>query len=330
MNIQNIKKVELHLHLDGSLRPSTVLELAKKDDIELPTYDLNKLKKYLSVDEHNKDLVEYLKKFEIPGKVMQTKENLSRVSYELVEDLAKDNYIYAEIRFAPHFHLEKGLNLEEVVEAVLKGIEKATKKYDIKITLLLCIMRHLSLEKAFEILNLTEKYIGKGVSGLDLAGDEFNYPATIFKKVFNVARNKGIPFTIHAGEARGPESVWEAISLGAKRLGHGIRSYEDERLIDCLKKEDIALECCPISNLHTHAIKDFRNYPLKFYVENNINACLNTDNRTVSNTNYQKEVDFLSSYINIDLEDINKFNKNAIKSAFITEDEKKQLLNKLK
>jgi len=161
MDIKNIKKVELHLHLDGSLRPETVLEIAKKDNIKLPTENLEELKKYLKVSEDNKDLVEYLKKFELPLLVMQSAENLKRVTFELLEDLAKENYIYVELRFAPHFHMDKGLSLDEVVESVRAGTVLAEEKYDIKANLLLCVMRHLSEEKGFEIVELARKNLRK-------------------------------------------------------------------------------------------------------------------------------------------------------------------------
>lgn len=329
MNIKEIKKVELHLHLDGSLRPETVIDIAKKDGIELPTYEIGELKKYLSVDETNKDLVEYLKKFDLPLKVMQTKENLTRVTFELLEDLAKDNYIYTEIRFAPHFHKQSGLSLEEIVESVSDGILEAEKKYKIKGNILLCIMRHMSTDLAYEIVDLAKKYKDKKVVGIDLAGDEFNYSVNLFKEVFEKAKSLKIPFTIHSGEARGADSVADAVKIGAKRLGHGIRAYENNELLSLLKDKGITLECCPISNLNTHVFKDFKEYPLKSYLNNGIKATINTDNRTVSDTNYQKEIDFLERYTSLTLDEIKLANKNAIEGAFISEEQKIELLKKL-
>lgn len=330
MERNKVKKAELHLHLDGSLRPETVLEIAEKDNIELPSRDLDELKKYLKVDEHNKDLEEYLKRFELPLKVMQTKENLKRTSYELVEDLARENYIYAEIRFAPHLHLKKGLSLEEVVEAVIDGVKEAEAKYDIEANILLCIMRHMPEDKGNEILNLAKKFKGNKVVGIDLAGDEAHYSPLIFRKVFEKAKGAEIPFTIHAGEARGVNGILEALVCGPERLGHGIRSYEEERLLEILKDKKITLECCPISNYHTRAIEDFDKYPLKDYLQDGIRATLNTDNRTVSDTNYVKELEFLDRHRALSDEEILKCSVNAVMGAFISEERKAELISKLK
>ena len=329
MDTKKIKKVELHLHLDGSLRPSTVIDIAKKEGIELPSYDEKELIKYLSVDETNKDLVEYLKKFNLPLKVMQTRENLERVTFELLEDLAKDNYIYVELRFAPHLHTKKGLNLSEIVESVNAGIFRAENTYPIKANVLLCIMRHMEVSLGYEIVDLAKKYLGEKVCGIDLAGDEFNYSVTLFKDVFARAKGMDIPFTIHSGEARGPESIVDALSIGAERLGHGIRAYENKELLEKLKENRITIECCPISNLNTQIFHDFHDYPLKTYLNNGLKATINTDNRTVSNTNYQKEIDFLEKYTPLTLEEIYLANKNAIEGAFISKEEKEELLKKL-
>lgn len=329
MNTEKINKVELHVHLDGSLRPQTVYELCKKDNIELPSKNMKELKKYLSVDENNKDLVEYLKRFHFPVQAMQSKENLERVAFELVEDLSNEGYIYAEIRFAPHLHTAKGLTLDEVVESVLAGIKMGTDKYDIEIGLLLCVMRHMEPELGFELVNVADKFLTKGVAGLDLAGDEFNFSAMLFKEIFAEANKRNIPFTIHAGEARGAESVKEAIELGAKRIGHGIRAVEDEAVIKLVKENDVCLENCPVSNLHTHAIPDFAKYPTVDFLKQGIKVNLSTDNRTVSNTNYQREVDFLDSNIEISKAELFEMNKNGILAAFISDEKKQKLLKKL-
>lgn len=323
------KKAELHLHLDGSLRPESVIDIAKLENIEIPTYDTDELVEYLRVDRENKDLVEYLKKFDIPCKVMQSKYSLERTAYELAEDLAREGYIYAEVRFAPHLHIKEGLKLEEVVEAVLEGLGRAMERYDISCNLLLCILRHRPTESGRDVLELAKKYSGRGVVGIDLAGDERSYPASLFEETFREAREAGIPFTIHAGEALGSESVWEAIRLGASRIGHGIRAYEDRELLEYLRDNEIYLECCPISNYQTKALEDFKNYPLKSYLDYGLKVCLNTDNKTVSNTNYNKEIEFLEGYTPLTEEDICRMSENAIRGAFISNEEKERLLKKL-
>lgn len=329
MNIENLKKVELHLHLDGSLRPQTLLDIAEKDNISLPTKDLEEIKKYMMVADNNKDLVEYLKKFELPLKVMQSEENLERIAFELVEDLAKENYMYAEIRFAPHLHTEKGLSLDKVIKSVTNGIERAERNYDIKSNIILCIMRHLNVEKGFEIVNLAKSYMGSKVVAIDLAGDEFNYPVTIFKDVFAKAKENNIPITIHAGEARGYESIVDSIELGASRIGHGVRAYENTNLIQELINKNIFLECCAISNMNTQIFDDFYEYPFKNYLNKGIKVTINTDNRTVSNTNFKKEIEVLEKYNSIDKNEIIKSIKNSIYGAFISDKEKDILLKKL-
>lgn len=329
MNTEALKKVELHVHLDGSVRPQTVYELCKKDGIELPSKNMEELKNYLSVDENNKDLLEYLKRFHFPVKAMQTRENLERISFELMEDLYNEGYIYVEVRFAPLLHTEKGLSLNEVIDSVLEGMNRASAKYEIDFGLLLCILRHTEPKYGFPVVEAAKAFKGKGVVGLDLAGDEFNYSATLFKDVFEYALNLEIPFTIHAGEARGAESVREALELGAKRIGHGIRAMEDKELLKIIRDNNICLENCPVSNLHTHAIKDFTKYPTVDFLNQGISVNLGTDNRTVSNTNYRREVNFLDENIEITVEHLKEMNRNGILSAFISEHKKQELLKKL-
>ena len=323
------KKAELHLHLDGSLRPESVIDIAKLEKIDIPSYDVDELVKYLRVGSGNKDLVEYLGKFDIPCRVMQSKYSLARTAYELAEDLAEEGYIYAEVRFAPHLHIKGGLKLEEVIEAVLEGFKRAMERYDITCNLLLCILRHRPVQCGGEVLELAKKYSNHGVVGIDLAGDEKSYPASLFEETFRGAKEEGIPFTIHAGEALGAESVWEALRLGAARIGHGIRANEDKELMEYLRDNEVYLECCPISNYQTNALEDFKKYPLKSYLDYGLKVCLNTDNKTVSNTNYNKEIEFLEAYTPLTEEDICRMSENAIRGAFISREEKERLLKKL-
>jgi len=323
------KKAELHLHLDGSLRPESVIDIAKLEKIEIPSYNKDEVMKYLRVDNGNKDLVEYLKKFDVPCKVMQSRYSLTRVAYELAEDLAREGYVYAEVRFAPQLHIKGGLSLDEVVEAVSEGLAQAMSEYDITCNLLLCILRHRPVETAWEVLELAKRYFGQGVVGIDLAGDEKGYPSSLFNDIFKGAKEAGIPFTIHAGEALGAESIWEALKMGAKRIGHGIRAYEDRELMEYLRDNDIYLECCPVSNYHTKALADFKDYPLKEYLDYGLKICLNTDNRTVSDTNYMREIEFLGDYTPLTEEEICRLSENAVRGAFISDSEKLRLLKKL-
>ena len=307
-----MKKIELHLHLDGSVRFETLKEFNK-----------NMIKSDIVCDK-NCDLEKYLSKFELPNEFMQTKENLTRVAKELAEDLKKDDVIYAEVRFAPMLHT-KQLSLEEVVEAVLIGL----KSEKVKINLILCMMRNSSLEENKKIINLTYKYLNKGVVGIDLAGDEKKYKTAKFKELFDLINKMNIPFTIHAGEADGVDSILSAIKFGAKRIGHGVRCIDDENVIDMIKEKNITLEICPTSNIDTNIFKEYKDHPKKELYDKGILITINTDNRTVSDITLTEEYNKLIANFNFTLEDLKKMNVNAINSAFLSEEEKSILLKEI-
>ena len=315
--MKNIKKVELHVHLDGSVRPTTISELL--------SINLEEAISKSSILNKANSLKEYLEKFTIPLKIMQTKESLARISQELAEDLIKDNVIYAEIRFAPNKHLEQGLNLDEVILSVLKGLSKEP----IKTNLILCMMRGDTYEKNLQIIKLAKKYIGKGVVGIDLAGNEAAYPVTDYQKLFEIAKRKNIPFTIHAGEADGAISVINAIDLGTKRIGHGVRSIESKTALKLIKEKGITLEVCPKSNLDTNIYSNLKEHPIKKLFDEGIKVTLNTDNRTVSNITLNETYSELEKTFHFSKEDFLIMNKNAIESAFISKEEKQELLNLL-
>ena len=311
MSIQNMPKIELHLHLDGSIRFETALEIlgsVKKEDMLAKEKCLN--------------LNEYLKKFEIPSKILQTKENLERVAFELAEDLKAENVIYAEIRFAPMKHLLKGLMPEEVVESVLNGL----KKVSIKSNLILCLMRGDSIENNSKVIDLAIKYLNKGVVAVDLAGAEGIYPTGEYEELFNKAKLNNVPFTIHAGEADGPESIKKALSFGAKRIGHGIRCIEDEDLISEIKEKNILLEICPTSNVQTNAVASYDKHPIYQLYKKGVCVCINTDNRTVSNISLTEEYQSLLNNFPLTIDDIKQMNIKAINNAFIDNEEKKEIL----
>ncbi|PTR82192.1 adenosine deaminase, partial [Bacillus anthracis] len=200
MDINNLPKIELHCHLDGSLRVETVIELAKKENIQLESYDYDYVKNLLTVEEDCDSLDEYLKRFDLPNEVLQTKENLRRASYELLEDAVKDNVKYIEVRFAPIFHTKKGLALEEIIESVIDGIRDAENKYDIKGNVIISCIRGLDLEHVYESINASEKYLGKGVVAIDLAASEREDFAYEYIEAMKIAKEKGFRITIHAGE----------------------------------------------------------------------------------------------------------------------------------
>lgn len=315
--MKNLKKLELHVHLDGSIRPTTISELLN--------ISLEKANKLAMVSQKTSSLKEYLDKFDIPLKIMQTKDNLTRVATELAEDLQKDNVIYAEIRFAPNKHLEQGLTLDEVIISILKGL----RKVPIKTNLILCMMRGDSFAKNLDVIKYAKKYLGQGVVGIDLAGNEAAYPVNDYKDLFLLAKKEGIPFTIHAGEADGTLSIINAINLGAKRIGHGVRVIENKEALNLIKEKDITLEVCPKSNLDTNIYNKLEEHPIKKLFDDKIKVTINTDNRTVSNITLNETYKELKTTFNFTDEDLITMNKYAIECAFLSELEKQELLDLL-
>lgn len=308
INTKELKKIELHIHLDGSLREETVKEILNKN------VDLKASEKCL-------DLNEYLTKFDVPISIMQTKEILTRISKELVEDLVSDNVIYAEIRFAPIFHTKGGLTLDEVVESVLKGLNN-DKLY---CNLILCMMRGQSFENNLKIIDLAKRYH----LPIDLAGAEGIYKTENYKELFEIAFKKNIQYTIHSGEADSSSSLKSAIDFKTKRIGHGIRAIENEHIINEIIKNDITLEVCPTSNVQTNVVDEYKNHPIKKLMEIGVKVTVNTDNRTVSNVTLSDEYDKLVKYFNFTKEDFYILNKNAIEAAFLPTEIKQKIMYEL-
>ncbi len=313
-NLDKLPKIELHVHLDGSVRIETAMEILNKD--------IDDVKENMIAKKKCIDLNEYLTKFEYPNRILQTKENLERVAYELAIDLKKDGVIYAEVRFAPLKHLQKSLTKEEVVESVLKGLNRV----DIKTNLILCMMRDMSIDDNKEVIYLAKNYYGKGVCAVDLAGAEAIYKTENFKELFELARRLNIPYTIHAGEADGKNSIISALDFKTTRLGHGIRINEDNSLVDEIIQKKVLLEICPTSNIQTNVVDKYDDHPVKSYYDKGILVSINTDNRTVSNTTLTSEYKYLMDNLDFSLEDIIKTNKYAIEKSFLTEKEKNVLL----
>lgn len=318
MDLLNLAKVELHLHLDGSIRVSTVSELLN--------LDIDLVSNKMMCNKDTKSLTDYLTKFDLPISILQSSDNLTRVTVELLEDLKKENVIYAEIRFAPMLHTRCGLSYDEVVNSVIRGINKVS---GIKCNLILCCMRNdidnnnINNKKTIEI---AKKYYNKGVVALDLAGDEIKYPTYLFKDLF---KDVSIPLTIHAGEASDYHSIYSAIEMGACRIGHGISAVDNEDLIDMLNDKNILLEVCVQSNIDTGYCSTKINHPINRLI-NLVDVSINTDNRTVSNTSLTKEYEDLINLCNFSLDDIKRCNINAINHAFISEEEKRELIDIIK
>lgn len=317
--------IDLHLHLDGSLSVKTVKELAAMQNIEIPEKE-EELLKLLRVNEDCKDLTEYLEKFAFPCMLLQSKEAVAVSVYNLQEELKEQGLIHAEIRFAPQLHTNKGLSQREVIEAAIKGLEKS----DFSAQLILCCMRgNDNREQNLETVKLAKDYLGKGVCAVDIAGAEALFPTENFEELFALAKELEIPYTIHAGEAAGPESVYKALEFGTKRLGHGVRSLEDPALIEKIVKENITLELCPTSNLHTCMFPCMEEYPICKLMEAGVKVTVNTDNMTVSNISLAKEYGKLIAAFGLTDEEIKGFAKNAVYACFADEKTKAELLEKI-
>ncbi|VAX21216.1 Adenosine deaminase [hydrothermal vent metagenome] len=332
--IREVPKVLLHDHLDGGLRAETVIDLAEKMRYnKLPTKDPEELKKWFFSGANKGNLVEFLQGFEYTIAVMQTKENLERIAYEMMEDMHKDGVVYVETRFAPVLHLEQGLYYDDVMEAVLSGLDKGQKDFGVGYGLILCAMRNMT--NSLEIAELAVNYRRKGVVGFDLAGEEGGYPPKKHLDAFQFISRENFNITIHAGEAFGIESIWQAIQIcGAHRIGHATRLKEDivfdkegnivqlGDLAQYILDKRIPLEICIMSNVHTGAVDKLENHPFKKLYDAKFRVFLNTDDRLMSNITLTDEYITASNKFGITLDDIEKLNINAMKSAFIPHNQK--------
>lgn len=308
-NLKRMPKVELHLHLDGSIRVSTLEEYAKKD-----------IKQEVIAPNKCLSLEDYLTRFSLPVQYLQTKENIERACYELNQDLEEENIIYAEVRFSPIKLTESGLSLEEIVETVINAFQKGK----IPVSLILCMMRHDSYDTNLKVIDLAEKFLGRGVVALDLAGDEKKYSTASFESLFSIIHEKEIPFTIHAGEIDDMNSLKTALYYGAKRLGHGIHAIHYPELINQIKENQILLEICPTSNVQTNSVTDYSHHPIKEIQEKGCLISISTDNRTVSNITLTEEYQKLMNTFHFTIEDFCKWNLDAINHCFLPENEKQK------
>ncbi len=333
MNIENIirsiPKVELHCHIDGSIRPKTILELALSDRIDVPFFNIDEAISYFQITGECNSLKDYLDKFHFPIRVMQKKSNIYRIVMELIEDSKNDGIIYTELRFAPLQHMKGGLSAEEVVETALEAMKDGKDKYGVDSGLILCALRHEPVEKSIIIVNLAKEYIAKGVVAVDLAGNENDFPPKIHKKALDFAYEYGINITVHAGETGICANILKSIiDLHATRIGHGVDSYMDSKTLEYLIKNNIALEMCPTSNLQTKAINNYSEHPIRTYLKQGINVTLNTDNRTVSNITLTEEYMNLISKLDFSIEEILQLIKNGINSSFASKKLKDNMIEK--
>ena len=336
--IKRAPKVQLHDHLDGGLRSQTIIDLAEEFKYDkLPTKNAAELSDWFHRGANKGNLVEYLEGFEHTCAVMQTKESLERVAYEMMEDMHEDGIVYVETRFAPVFHTSNSLYMEDAVNAVLAGLEKGKKKFGVGYGLILCGMRNM--KNTLEIAELAVNFRKHGVVGFDLAGEEGGYPPKHHLDAFQYISRENFNITIHAGEAFGKESIWQAIQYcGAHRIGHGTRIVEDMyfddkknvvglgNLAQFILDKRIPIEICLISNLHTGAVDKLENHPFISLYKKKFRVFLNTDDRLMSDTTLTKEYLTAIELFDITLEDVEKLNINAMKSSFLPHNERLQYI----
>jgi adenosine deaminase len=315
---EKLPKTDLHVHLDGSLRLATLLELAEQQGVRLPADSAEGLRRAMHCGENTGSLVEYLKAFDVTLSVMQNEAALDRIAYELAADAASENVRYMEVRYSPMLHLRQGLRLVAVVEAVLGGLRRAYAAHGIESNVIICGIRNISTESSLEMARLAVAYKNRGVVGFDLAGAEYDHPAKRHKDAFQLIRNNNIACTIHAGEAFGPESIAQALHVcGAHRIGHGCRLREDGDLLHYITDHRIPLEVCPSSNVQTGAVASLATHPLKLYCDLGVRVTVNTDNRLITDTSVSKELWLCHTQLELEPKDIARIIISGFKSAFL-------------
>ena len=324
--LREVPKAELHLHLDGSLRPSTILDLADDAGVTLPYGDADSLYDYLFVQD-GRNLVDYLKRFDLTLSVMQTAESLERTARELCEDAAAENVRYLEIRYSPILHQQGDLTLEEAVEAPLRGVRQAEAALGVKANLIICGIRNLPPDTSVRLADLAVGFKDRGVVAFDLAGGEAGNPPTDHAEAFRIAREANLNVTIHAGEAAGAESIAQALhGCGAHRIGHGTRLYEDPDLQAYVNDHQVPIEVCLTSNVQTHAVESFEEHPVRGYFDDGLLVSLHTDNRLMSGTTMTEEYARAAEHLRFSDRELVELILNGFRSAFLPRREKLALL----
>ena len=331
--LKSLPKVLLHEHLDGVLRPKTVIELAREGKYTgLPTEDPEALAEWFFRGANQGSLAKYLEGFAHTIAVMQTEDALERVAYEQAEDLSQDGVIYFETRFAPLFHTRMGLTHQQIVSAVLKGLERGRKDFGVRSGLIICAMRNMNV--SLEMAELAVDFRERGVVGFDLAGEEGGYPPKKHVEAFHYIQRENFNITVHAGEGYGKESIWQAIQYcGAHRIGHGTRLIDDIAVKDgkAVNLGDLAqyvldkripLEICLLSNVHTGATPSLAEHPFKILYQEKFRVTLNTDNRLMSRTSMTQEFEAAAETFGLTLDDFEKITINGMKSAFLPYDQR--------
>jgi adenosine deaminase len=321
---KKLPKIDLHCHLDGSIRTPTIIELAKMQNHPLPATTAEELRPYVRVPQDCKSLGDFLKRFEVFYPLLKNTYALERIAYELCRDCSAENVKYIEIRFAPVLQRAPELPISKVVEAVLKGIKRGQKDYPIKAGVILCLYRGTSLEDSIETAQCAVNYKNEGVCGVDVAGDESRFPLRDFQKPIEMCKKEGMSVTIHAGEASGPDSIRAALDMGADRIGHGITLIQDRDLMEKVAEKKVPLELCLTSNVHTQVVGGYDLHPVRTFIENGVNVTLNTDDRGVSGIDLTYEFEKAHN-LGIPMDLLVEIINNGISAAFLSSEEKEGL-----
>jgi len=326
---RRMPKVLLHDHLDGGLRPGTVVELAREHGVKLPTTDPAALERWFHEGAMVGNLTQYLQGFSVTTAVMQHPEALERVAEEMMEDMAADGVVYVETRFSPLFHREAGLRSGQIVESVIKGLERGRENHGVRFGVIICAMRSMDPMTSLEMAELAVAYRDRGVVGFDLAGDEMGHPPKDHLDAFHYIQRENFNITVHAGEAFGKESIWQALQYcGAHRIGHGTRLREDlflengrvagiGSLAGYVLDKRIPIEICLTSNLHTGAAQSYADHPFRWFFDKRFRVTLNTDNRLMSNVSMTGEYEVAAREYGLDFADLEKLSINSMKSSFL-------------
>lgn len=327
--LHQLAKAELHCHLDGSLSLITIRQLADLAGIALPEAEAD-LQKLVMVNGPVASLMDYLKVFDFVRPLLQTKEALRFAAYDVAAQAARENVLYTEIRFAPELSMDQGLTAKEVVEAVLLGLEDAHKEFGILAKALVCGLKQTNPKVTVDIFSDLVSLADKGLIGFDFAGNEADYPTDQLADVIEQTQALGLPMTFHAGECGCVNNVAYALQLNIKRIGHGTALFQSQQVIDEVVAQGAAVEMCLTSNLQTGAVASIEEFPYPQLYQAEANITINTDNRTVSDTNLTKEYGLFVQHFGTTVDDFYRFNRNAIEASFASSTEKEMLLDKLK
>jgi adenosine deaminase len=324
----NLPLVDLHRHLDGNIAPATVWELGKQHNIELPGNSLEEFIPHAQVQGQSSDLLGFLQKLDYGVAVLADYDAIYRVAYENVEDAKAQQLDYTELRFSPHYMaMAFNLDMTEVVNVVADAVAAGSRDFGVKTNLIGILSRTFGVETCMAELNAILAHKDK-VIALDLAGDEYNFPCNMFVEHFNTARDAGLQVTVHAGEAAGPESIWDAIKLlGATRIGHCVASAKAPDLLDYLVDNNIAIESCPTSNFQTAAISDIKDHPLRTFYDHGVIVCLNTDDPAVSGIDIINEYRVAQETLGMNADELSQIQLNGVKAAFLSDSEKQALID---